>query len=115
MVLSKGYTKSYGFRGDGSITYKRVITQNAVMALKFPKTYTQRQVFYELRDYSALTDKNGALSYVLGNVDGVTFNNLYQLNGVRYFRNGEQDVYHVQWNIETVTDKEITIFFVKLN
>ena len=105
----------FSIMADGSIIYKRVITQNTVMALKFPKTYTQRQVFYDLRDYSALADENGALNYVLGNVDGVTFNNIYQLNGVRYFRNGEQDVYHVQWNVENVTDKEITIFFVKVS
>jgi hypothetical protein len=27
VVLSKGYTKAYGFRGDGSITYQNVILQ----------------------------------------------------------------------------------------
>ena len=71
-------------------------------------------MFYELRDYLALADENGAMAYVLGNVDGVTFNNIYQVNGVRYFRNGETGVYSVQWNVDTVTDKEISIFFVKL-
>jgi hypothetical protein len=116
VVLSKGYTKAYGFRGDGVIVYnssRQIINQ--YMAIKrYPATFTQREVFYELSDELALDDSNGALAYVLGNVDGQPFNNLYQLNGVRYFRNGETEVYSVQWNIDTVTDKVITILFVRI-
>jgi hypothetical protein len=38
VVLSKGYTKAYGFRGDGSITY----TSNAIDRLRPRKIYEQK-------------------------------------------------------------------------
>lgn len=86
------------------------------MAIKrYPATFTQREVFYELRDELALADENGALSYVLGNVDGQPFNNIYQLNGVRYFRNDEVVVYQVQWNQDIPTDKVITVLFTRID
>ena len=81
---------------------------------RYPATFTQRQVFYGLRDELALADENGALSYVLGNVDGQPFNNIYQLNGVRYFRNGEVGVYQVQWNQDIPTGKTITVLFTRI-
>lgn len=101
---------------DGSITYKASRTIiNAYMEIKhYPATFTQREVFYGLRDELALADENGALAYVLGNVDGQPFNNIYQLNGVRYFRNGETDVLHVQWNQDVATGKVITILFTRI-
>jgi hypothetical protein len=116
VILSKGYTKAYGFRGDGSITYKasRTIINAYVEIKRYPATFTQREVFYGLRDELALADENGALAYVLGNVDGQPFNNIYQLNGVRYFRNGETDVLHVQWNQDVATGKVITILFTRI-
>ncbi len=82
--------------------------------IHYPATFTQRAVFYELRDKLALADENGALAYVLGNVDGQPFNNIYQLNGVRYFRNGETGVFQVQWNQDVQTGKNITILFVRI-
>ena len=102
--------------GDGSITYNssRQIINEYMSIKRYPATFTQREVFYELRDELALADNNGALAYVLGNVDGQPFNNIYQLNGVRYFRNGETDVYHVQWNQDTQTGKVITILFTRI-
>jgi hypothetical protein len=67
-----------------------------------------------LRDELALADENGALAYVLGNVDGQPFNNIYQLNGVRYFRNGEVGIYQVQWNQDVATGKNITVLFIRI-
>lgn len=101
---------------DGVIEYnssRQII--NEYMAIKrYPATLTQREVFYLLRDELALADENGALSYVLGNVDGQPFNNLYQLNGVRYFRNDEVGVYQVQWNQDIPTGKTITVLFTRI-
>lgn len=101
---------------DGVIEYNssRQIINEYMGIKRYPATFTQREVFYELRDELALADENGALSYVLGNVDGQPFNNIYQLNGVRYFRNGEVGVYQVQWNQYVATGKIITVLFTRI-
>ena len=67
-----------------------------------------------MRDKYALADSNGALAYVIGNVNGTPFNNIYQNNGVRYFRNDSSIVYQVQWNQDIATGKVITILFSKI-
>lgn len=84
------------------------------MAIKrYPATFTQREVFYELRDELALADDNGVAAFVLGNVDSVPFNYIYQMDGVKYFQNNGSNVYQVQWNQDVETGKVITILFVR--
>ena len=101
---------------DGSKIYKasRTIINEYVEIKRYPATDTQREVFYGLSDVLALKDKNGAIAFVLGNVDGVPFNNLYQMNGIRYFKNNGENVYQVQWNQNTPTGKTITILFTRI-
>lgn len=46
MVLSKGYTKAYGFRGDGLITYSKLGTRRYIPRFSFPalSQYSQENI-----------------------------------------------------------------------
>lgn len=90
------------------------VSKSFCNCIVFNSSYTQRQVFYELKDHGVLiTDDNEALAYVIGNLNGTPFNNIYQKNGTRYFRQDNTIIGGVTWNSDDVINSEIRILYVK--
>jgi hypothetical protein len=78
VVLSKGYTKAYGFRGDGSITYKTQNAETYFSSLKI--TYEKHQDFIEL--YISTTEPLTAPEWQSLGYINVTLSNVKYIKAV---------------------------------
>lgn len=68
-----------------------------------------------MTDKKIMKDINNTIVYVCGQINDGSFDNIYQTNGIRYFRAGTANVAAVAWNNETATGYTIKIFYIKIS